>query len=391
MRQFVFLIIAQLFELLSFFKPLNRQRIIFNSTENRNFNFNSKYLFLYFLKHTSELDVYFVINDCELREKLICEYGNFFISSDTIGGLKKIAGAKVWITSVFENMYVNLPAPLWLNKQRDVYHIGHGVPLKNMIMAEEKLPLLKYISRITRTKNFTHVLAYSKKFQPVMGRIFQNPNIEYISLGQPRNDALSIYTKEEQLKKIKEKYPNLPGHEQAILYAPTWRSYETVKFFPFQDMTAEELNNELKGNKTLLFLRKHPYFPSLLEPDFLKQSNIYLFDSDLFPEIMDYLSYFDKLITDYSSIYLDFLCLDRPMAFIPYDIEQYTEHTGFTIPYDEFTPGKHIHNKEEFYSFIINKDDDYSVERAKIAKLVNAKPSGNCEENYQFIQELLKK
>lgn len=389
MRRFVFLMIAQLFELLSFFKPLNNKRIIFNSTENRNFNFNSKYLFLYFLKHAPELELYFVINDDVLRRKLSEEYGEYFISSENIKGLWLIANAKLWITSVLETPFV--PFYILRNRERFLYHIGHGVPLKKIVLDEEKTILIKKINRYLRSRLFTHVLSYSECFTKVMKRSFKNNKITYVPLGQPRNDALQCHTKREQLDQIKKVYPDLPRHKQAILYAPTWRSYDTVKFFPFENLTADELNERLIENDTVLFLRKHPYFPSLLDQSFLEQSNIYLFDSDLFPEIMDYLSYFDKLITDYSSIYLDFLCLDRPMAFIPYDIEQYTKYTGFTIPYEEFTPGKHISNKEEFYNFITNKDDEYSIARAEITKLVNAKPLGNCEENYQFIQELLKK
>lgn len=389
MQKTLLLLLAQILEVLSLIRPLKKNRIIFSSTENNNFNFNSKYFFLYFLQKTSDLELFFIVNNDDLRNKLIDKYGEYFISSNTIRGLMITSGAKVWVTSVLETPY--LPLFLLQNKQRKVLHIGHGVPLKNIVLAEEEISMLKTINRFVRSRLFTHVTTYSKDFQPIMEQAFKSKKIEYIPLGQPRNDALSFYTKAEQLKKIKEQYPDLPEHKQAILYAPTWRSYDTVKFFPFHDMTAKELNNELKKNDTVLFLRKHPYFPSLLDQAFLEQSNIYLFNSDLFPEIMDYLSYFDKLITDYSSIYLDFLCLDRPIAFIPYDIEQYTKHTGFTIPYEEFTPGKHIKTKEEFYSFVINIEDNFGAERAEIAKLVNAKPAGNCEENYQFIQELLKK
>lgn len=389
MRQFIFLIVAQLFEFFSSFKPLNNRRVIFCSTRKCDFNFNSKYLFFYLLKHSPDLEVYFIINDDELRKKLSQKYGEHFISTNTLSGLKKVATAKVWVTSVFENMYVNLPAPLWINKQRCIFHIGHGVPLKNMIMMEEKISFLRYISRIFRTKNFTHILSYSKEFQPIMERIFQNSKLEYIPLGQPRNDALTFYTKGEQLAQIKSKYQTLPAHDQAILYAPTWRFYDTVKFFPFDDLTAEELNERLIKNNTVLFLRKHPYFPSLIDESYLEQSNIYLFDSDLFPEVMDYLSYFDKLITDYSSIYLDFLCLNRPMAFIPYDLDKYIEHTGFTMPYEALTPGRYLYTKDDFFKFITDMDDDLQDERARVAKLVNAKNNGNCEENYQFILQLL--
>ncbi len=46
--------------------------------------------------------------------------------------------------------------------------------------------------------------------------------------------------------------------------------------------------------------------------------------SDAYP----LLSLCDALLTDYSSIYFDFLLLDRPMIFYPYDFEDYVTKTG---------------------------------------------------------------
>ena len=341
MRKFVYFFLAQIIEIISKIIPLKKNRIIFSSTSCNNFNFNSKYLFLYFLEKQANLDLLFVIDDKDIREKLINTYGCYFISSTSLSGLWKISRSSVWVSSVLETPY--LPLYFLKNKKRNILHIGHGVPLKRIILAEEKIPFLKKINRYFRTRIFSHVTCYSDTFLEVMKDAFQNNSIEYIRLGQPRNDVLSSFSKYEQLRNIKNIYPDLPMYDATILYSPTWRPYGAVEFFPFDDLCAEELNEFLIKNKTILFLRQHPFYDAVIDESYLKQSHIKMFNSNDFSEIMDYLVFFDKLITDYSSIYLDFLCLNRPIAFIPYDLDRYSENVGFSINYQDTTPGKYLY------------------------------------------------
>lgn len=48
----------------------------------------------------------------------------------------------------------------------------------------------------------------------------------------------------------------------------------------------------------------------------------------------------DLLITDYSSVYFDYLLLDKPIIFTPVDYKEYEENRGFLLsPYEEWTPG----------------------------------------------------
>ena len=47
----------------------------------------------------------------------------------------------------------------------------------------------------------------------------------------------------------------------------------------------------------------------------------------------------DILITDYSSIYVDYLLLDRPCIFVPYDLENYKRKRGFLLDYDFWAAG----------------------------------------------------
>lgn len=384
---FIFLL-AQCVELLSCFWPLNNKRVVFFSSSNEHFNFNSKYLFLYALKQNLGLAPLFVINDKQRRQALTNCYGPHFISSVKLSGLIKIAQSKLWVSSVFENPYAHLPIPMFFNPRRRFYHIGHGIPLKNMVTGEKRISWLKRINRQLRVRQFTHVLAYSDTFKPIMKQLFNSKKIKFICLGQPRNDSLSTTNINLIKQQLARTYPPVSRSRRAVLYAPTWRLNKPTQFFPFSHLSPSELNNRLAETGTVLFLRRHPYFPAAIDPAFLKQPQIVDFSFEQYPEIADYLPYFDRLITDYSSIYLDFLGLNRPCAFIPYDRKSYEVRPGFTMNYDEVTPGPHIKTRDDFFQFICADTDEYAALRQTLATQLNIKPDGNCEENYRFLLSL---
>lgn len=379
------MLIGTLIELLSLFTKLDPNRIVFNSTNNTNFNFNSKYLFLYLLNHENKYNVYFVVNDKIALKKLKSNYGDHFISTNTLKGLFVSAKAKFWISSVLETPYLSLP--IVKNKSRIVYHLGHGVPLKKIGLAEANISKFQYLNRWLRTKRFTHVLSYSQFYKSIMYESFKNPSISFVYLGQPRNDQLTI-TNEQSFDHVSTIYPQITRSSKLILYSPTWRDYSITQFFPFSNLNPIKFNEQLKKENIYLLLREHPYYPSVVPEDFQNLSNVLFFNSDIFPEIMDYLSLFDKLITDYSSIYLDFLCLNKPIAFIPYDLDEYIANVGFNVDYFTISPGPKITSFSDFQRFIFTAEDLYHEDRARVMRLINCKSSGNCKENTDFINSL---
>src|SRR5690625_15087 len=214
---------AHLAEIISKFTNTDNKLIIFNSTQNKYYNFNSKYLFEAALKQLHGYTFYFVINDPKLKNNLINQYGDYFISTNTLEGIFIASRAKVWITSVLETPYFVLP--FIKNNQRIIYHLGHGVPLKNIALSENKISLMKYINRYLRTRLFTHVLSYSTEFTPHMKKAFRNNKINFVHIGQPRNDF--IKPNKELVRHFKNTYPQISNKSKIVLYAPTWREYRS--------------------------------------------------------------------------------------------------------------------------------------------------------------------
>lgn len=63
------------------------------------------------------------------------------------------------------------------------------------------------------------------------------------------------------------------------------------------------------------------------------------------------LTAFDALITDMSSVWLDYLLLDRPMIFAFPDVQAYRDGRGLNLePYEDWVPGPFARTVEEMIS-----------------------------------------
>ena len=104
---------------------------------------------------------------------------------------------------------------------------------------------------------------------------------------------------------------------------------------------------------------------------------------------MDYLNIFDVLITDYSSIYFDYMLLERPMIFLPYDLAEYEGTVGFTIDYNKYAPGDKPNTFEEFIKCLLNVKNNPETYTDSIKKLnlsLNSLDKEPCKSLSSFIK-----
>ena len=337
---------------------------LFSSTDNSHYNYNSRYLFEYVKENLPEITPLFVINDPELRNSLSSKYGKqYFIETESIQGIRQALSAGVWFTSA------GLPAyGTGLHKKRLIINLWHGVPLKKIALLD---PNLKKAARICFKKifseNYTCILTTSHELIPLMARSFAVSEDKIKVWGQPRNDGL--FQKNDCRKILGQLFPDLPEYTKTVLYAPTFRDYGQVQLFPFKDFDQEQLEAFLEEKNMLLFIRTHVAEQGSAAPYLGKR--IRFLGNEQAEDVTGILNIFDCLITDYSSIYIDYLLTDKPMIFLPYDRQQYLDGRGMNFDYDDVTPGPKPETFNDFLDALSPKEDFWKSERTRVNRLFN--------------------
>lgn len=337
---------------------------LFSSTDNSHYNYNSRYLFEYVKENLPEITPLFVINDPELRNSLSSKYGKqYFIETESIQGIRQALSAGVWFTSA------GLPAyGTGLHKKRLIINLWHGVPLKKIALLD---PNLKKAARIYFKKifseNYTCILTTSHELIPLMARSFAVSEDKIKVWGQPRNDGL--FQKNDCRKILGQLFPDLPEYTKTVLYAPTFRDYGQVQLFPFKDFDQEQLEAFLEEKNMLLFIRTHVAEQGSAAPYLGKR--IRFLGNEQAEDVTGILNIFDCLITDYSSIYIDYLLTDKPMIFLPYDRQQYLDGRGMNFDYNDVTPGPKPETFNDFLDALSPKEDFWKSERTRVNRLFN--------------------
>lgn len=337
---------------------------LFSSTDNSHYNYNSRYLFEYVKENLPEITPLFVINEPELRNSLSSKYGKqYFIETESIQGIRQALSAGVWFTSA------GLPAyGTGLHKKRLIINLWHGVPLKKIALLD---PNLKKAARIYFKKifseNYTCILTTSHELIPLMARSFAVSEDKIKVWGQPRNDGL--FQKNDCREILGQLFPDLPEYTKTVLYAPTFRDYGQVQLFPFKDFDQKQLEAFLDEKNMLLFIRTHVAEQGSAAPYLGKR--IRFLGNEQAEDVTGILNIFDCLITDYSSIYIDYLLTDKPMIFLPYDRQQYLDGRGMNFDYDDVTPGPKPETFNDFLDALSPKEDFWKSERTRVNRLFN--------------------
>jgi len=290
----------------------------------------------------------------------------------------------------------NRPTKLFI-KGKKVIYISHGYGAKKTPGLDEIANSKKMRAYSFLRKNINYIITLSTRDEGYFLRcksLEKYPLPKYLPLGLPRNDIL--FNKNfinSSKKEISEKY-NI-GNNKIMLYAPTWRGYKTTGKPPFFKKDFEKLNEYLEKTNWKFLYRPH-YIESIIDEQLISGiKNIIKVDFDAEPYTQKLLAASDLLITDYSSIYVDFLILNKPIVFIPFDYEKYTNYRGLVIDFRDKsdTPGEKVLNISELISYLKeleNGNDEYiswrSLARKKFYNYFDGK---SCYRIWNFITKIL--
>ena len=341
-----------------------------------NFADNSRYFLEYLYSNTDhKYDVKVLVKNKVLFDQISLKYPNISYYSKSLSGMKLFLKTKNIVISHGSDASYFFPYFLDI-KSKNIINLWHGIPLKRLSLQVKGIRESKSRSRFQK---FSSICVASTFEQFLLASCFEMHIDDIWITGTPRNDYL-LYPNNELL--LEHSYLN----KKVILYAPTWREYgDRSSFFPFEDKDLERLNAFLETQDAYLLMRGHREEMERISENYgeEKLSRILPAHQEFFPDAQRLLAHVDVLVTDYSSIYLDFLLLDKPMIFIPYDLEQYQSYRGFLFDYDTHTPGDKVGTQAEFMESIgraLNKPELGAIERAQMKNLFHTYEDGKSSE-----------
>ncbi len=384
---------------LSFLIPRNKKIWVFGSSFGKRFADNPRYFYLYINQYKrDEIRAIWITGDKGIVE---------FLKNNGLEAYHKHSLKGIWIclrslVFIFDNYSKDIS--FWLSGGAKKVNLWHGSGNKKTnydnIFDRVRHPRNNWerfktaLRRMSDEKPHHYTLATS----PMMADIFISAfhtDLEHIIIeGYPRNDMLfqndykNIYTKQEMsildlLEECKTKILKI------ILYMPTFRDSE-ILFFKVMDL--KRFNEFLLKENIMFFTKLHP--KSKLKSVFrdVEFSNIRNIDASVDPYTI--LTYADLLVTDYSSIYSDYLMLNRPSVLFPYDFVEYTKDTRECyFEYDDYMPEIKAYNMDDLMHYIsdVLENDNYEKGRIDLRDRIFSTADGNSSERlYLKIRAILK-
>ena len=264
--------------------------------------------------------------------------------------------------------------------------LGHGIPIKSLRAAEKPMP-----------PEIDYWLATSDNLKELFSYEFYTDFDKGVALGYPRNDAFTNNVID--LHKCFD-----IDFNKIIVWYPTFRqnhgnisaSDSSIALPIIHDSEkAIKLNELAKKEKILIVLKPHfaqdlSYFKDL-HLDYIKFiGDDFFVDNNL--SSYDFVGNCDALLTDYSSIYFDFMLADKPIGVIWEDFEEYKSRPGFALDMDFYMKGaQKLFSLDDLINFIQEVSegiDSLKAERTQLKNFVHYSDDGkNSQRVVDFIIE----
>lgn len=371
---------------LSYLFPKKKDLIVFIGGRKEGlFQGNIKFLYQYLEKtHKNTYFLTYSKNEYQEIKKL---YGNV-VYYPSVKSIFLLLRSKIAVVDIYEWIKDFRYFLLFRSK---IVQLWHGVGFKRIQLdspayiddQKKFFPRMEAILYALYPKY--DVLISTSKFytEQLFSRAFKSDKI--VETGYPRNDVFFRDTTDVDLIRCDLKaYHKICLFKQQnyklILYAPTYRetggdpiSSGAIKL--------KELNEFAKNNKLIFVFKFHTY--TNLTNSRENFSNILWFDNEL--DVYPALKMMDLLITDYSSIYMDYLLLNKPVLYYPYDYEKYiTKDRAIQFDYEWITVGEKCYSQKELQNklsdILVEGKDEQESKRKEICDLAFTHKDGKASE-----------
>ncbi|MFH7818890.1 CDP-glycerol glycerophosphotransferase family protein [Neobacillus thermocopriae] len=324
------------------FLPVKKRLIIFESYLGKQYSCNPKAIYEYLKANHPEYELLWSVDK---------KYSQPFMEKQ-IPYVKRFSLKWLWLLPRAEYWITNCRMPLWQKKPRHTTYIQtwHGTPLKKLGFDIEEVHMpgtttVKYRQDFyAESRQWDLLISPNQYSTEIFRRAFRFEK-EILETGYPRNDILIQKNQRESINRLKEKM-GIPKDKKVILYAPTWRDNDYVEIGKYKftlHLELEQMKRAL-GDEYVILLRLHYLISRNLDVSAYKG---FVFESTN-QDIQELYLVSDVLITDYSSVFFDYMCLKRPIIFFTYDLEIYRDKLrGFYFDFEQKAPGPLVKTTKE--------------------------------------------
>jgi len=372
----------------------NKKRWAFGSWSGKEFRGNTKHLYNYVKNYHKDIEIFWIAKSKNQHEKLL-KNGINSVYAYSFNGFKKISTSSVIfcthravdiIPCLTKNSILvwlgHMTFTIKQNSQREFYKKKNYLTrLYNqcllLFMLIKKVDYGIYSSESTEKNLKCFDKSYPKK--PL---ILGLPKTDYLcDLRTNNNKDSNSKLKKEILGK------SIPENEKVILFLPTWRDNRKFSIFNF-NFSPDKISNFIKINKCHFYINLHPLSN---ERKYIYNYNLKNFSLTSFDgnSVDNMLNFCDLFITDYSSLFADYLLFDKPVIFAKFDHQNYVKDRGTKINYDDL-PGPKVVDWNELLSAaekILYKTDSYIEKRMNWKNKVYKNLDGNnCKRITEFFK-----
>lgn len=371
--------------------PIDRKMIAFESEGD--FCDNSRALYDYMLEHTTEYHfVWLVHKDITSWKESHTNNArtSFVYHNYRLHSLKDIL-----ILSCAKYIFYThgLGLDFRVRKDQKVLNLWHGIPIKG----------IKRMSNKRQKPQFHYLLCLSEENAPFISKFLECDITYAIPLGYPRNDLLIKH------KGIGRQNPFVPTgfNGKVVIWMPTFRkswnkiisedNCDNETGLPLLETATalQGFNSFLSSINTHLIVKIH-HLQAQKDAFKYNLSNIvFVQDEDILSkqlQLYQIIAKTDALLTDYSSVFIDYLLIDRPIGFILDDMEKYKNNRGEFLysPITDLMAGTHIYNikqlKDFFSDIATGVDNTKGIRNAIRRKMIKYHDGNSCERIATFLR-----
>ncbi len=375
-RKIYFLMVSKV---LGLFIPTNQNKWIFGSEMGHSYSSNSKYLFNFIRQEKKDIRAIWISKRRSVARKILEEGGEACFNFSHKGVFHCVSAGTYFCSTD--------PSDIMLVRVRTcrIINLWHSVTIKKVVydrwperveISSWRRALRSLMGRPTFEDVDLHI-ATSESQIKVLSSAFNSS--KFAICGQPREDVLFTGDVSVIAQRIK-LYLEI-GNKKLVLYMPTHRDYGNGRICPTIFRDNAEAKEILERHNAVAFTKNHINMQKKVRPYIDRRGTVR--EITLLPiDTQELLCAADVLITDYSSCYVEYLHLNRPVIFYHYD-NYTTEDNAVYFREKDIMPGPIVRNEEELLNAIIAALGTpflYSATRKKVRDFFYKHQDGNSSD-----------